>query len=108
MTQAARALELHRNDECLQIGGRARPTIVAISRARTVAVAALIVAVDMARRSQRQRDRPIDPPQKSGRVQNHDRRPFAAPILAAQADPIRVQEKISRLVALSVFHARAI
>ena len=91
MTQSARALELHRNDECLQIVDGARPTVIAVAGKRAVAVAALVVAINMARRSQRKRDWPIHLSQESGRVQNYDWRTFAAPILASQPNPVRVQ-----------------
>ena len=59
---------------------------------RTVAMAALIVTVNVTDRAQRLCKRPVDAAEKSGRVQNHDWRAVAAPVQRMHPDAVDVYE----------------
>ena len=82
----------HRGNKPLEVAHGRVPAVVAVGRRRTVAVAALIVAVYVTDRAQPLCERSIDAPEKSGRVQDHDRRAAAAPVQRMQPDAIDVHE----------------
>src|SRR5271168_2401772 len=101
MTDSPGARPPHRFYEPFEIEHRRVPAILTIRRRRTVAMPALIVAVNMADRAQPLCKRPVDASEKPGRVQDHDRRAIAAPIQRMQSDAVDVHEAAARF---ELFH----
>src|SRR6202035_2203411 len=101
MTDRPDTRPLHRGYESLKVTHRRVPAIVAVGRRRTVAVPALIVAINMADRAQPLAERLVDVPEKAGRVQNHDWRAVAAPVQRIQPDAVDGHQAAA---GFSVFH----
>src|SRR5208337_4905818 len=86
----------HRSYKSFEVAHSRVPAILAVGRHRTVAMAALIVAVNMTDRAQPLCKRPADAPEKSSRVQDHDRRAISAPVQRMQSDAVDVHEAAAR------------
>jgi hypothetical protein len=88
MTDGSHARKLHRGDEPFEFGGCAIPSDLVEARTFAVAVAALVVTVDVTDRRQRDGNRTINPAKKSGGVQKHYGPPLTAPIEVMQPDSV--------------------
>src|SRR6266478_3385810 len=80
------------------------PIVISIGGRSAVPVSALIVTVNVTDLAQSLCKRTVDTPEKSGRVQNHNRLALAAPVQGMQPDAVDVDETGLRSGKLFLFH----
>ena len=88
MADSARARELHRRQEILEIIGGTVPTDLVEAGTLAVAVATLIIAIDVTDCRERSRDGTIDSAEKTRGVQQNDWASLSAPIQIVQPNPV--------------------
>lgn len=96
MAKGAHVTEAHREDDGLKIIGGAIPGVDAVGRAVAIAVAALVVAVNVAESGEGLGKGAIDAGEHTGGVEDDKRRTLATPIETMQTHAIDGEETAER------------